>query len=145
MGTSTARVNGPTLKPRKQQLFLQPDNHQRSRVRDCLPYWSSALSPHPGCLCSAPIDAQTHDWASPGSRAVYLVAIQLLILKIIFIAQGERAHIFSIPTWTDLVGFSLEEEEFSKVPLKIKIDFTFYSFALKPWAEVEFAVIIIVY
>lgn len=76
---------------------------------------------------------------------MYLVAIQLLILKIIFIAQGERAHIFSTPTWTDLVKFSLEEEECSKVPLKIKIDFTFYSFAAKPWAEAQFAVIIIVY
>lgn len=75
---------------------------------------------------------------------MYLVAIQLLILEIIFIAQGERARIFSTPTWTDLVEFSLEEE-CSKVPLKIKIDFTFYSFALKPLAEVQFTLIIIVY
>lgn len=66
-----------------------------------------------------------------------MVAFQLLTLKIVFIAQEERAHIFSAPTWTDLVGFSLEEEERSKVPLKIKIDFTFYSFAVKPWAKVH--------
>lgn len=59
--------------------------------------------------------------------------------------SGRKLIFFSTPTWTDLVGFSLEEEECSKVPLKIKIDFTFYSFAVKPWAEVQFAVIIIVF
>lgn len=46
-GISTARVNGPTLQPRKQQLFLLPDNHQRPWVRDFLLSWSSALSPPP--------------------------------------------------------------------------------------------------
>lgn len=95
-GRSTARVNGPTLQPRKQQLFLLPDNHQRPWVRDFLLSWSSAFSPHPGCLCSALIDAQTQDWASPRIHAAYLVAIQFLILKIIFIAQGESSYFFQL-------------------------------------------------
>lgn len=63
----------------------------------------------------------------------------------IYCLGRKSSYFFSTPTWTDLVGFSLGEEECSKVPLKIKIDFTFYSFAVKPWPEIQFADIIIVF
>lgn len=63
----------------------------------------------------------------------------------IYCSGRKSSYFFSAPTWTNLVGPSLEEEKYSKVPLKIEIDFTFYSFAVKPWTEVQFAVIIMVF